>query len=51
MLEIAKSLEKQDNFQCVVGLLDDTKKFFYRIGNIEIEKKVSEMAAQTEILK
>ena len=46
MLEIAKSLENQDNFQCVVGLLDDAKKFFYRIGNIEIEKKVSEMAAQ-----
>jgi len=46
MLEVAKSSESQDNFQHVVGLLDDAKKFFYRIGNVEIEKKVSEMAAQ-----
>jgi ribosome biogenesis GTPase A len=46
MLEVAKSSESQDNFQHVVGLLDDVKKFFYRIGNVEIEKKVSEMAAQ-----
>ncbi len=46
MLEVAKSSESQDNFQHVVGLLDDAKKFFYRIGDVEIEKKVSEMAAQ-----
>ena len=46
MLEIANSLENQDNFQCVVDLLDDVKKFFYRIGDVEIEKKVSEMLAQ-----
>jgi len=46
MLEVAKSPESQDNFQHVVGLLDDAKKFFYRIGDVEIEKKVSEMAAQ-----
>ena len=46
MLEIAKSAESQDNFQHVVDLLNDTKKFFYRIGAVEIEKKVSEMATQ-----
>lgn len=46
MLEVAKSPESQDNFQHVVNLLDDTKKFFYRIGDVEIEKKVLEMAAQ-----
>jgi ribosome biogenesis GTPase A len=46
MLEVAKSPESQDNFQHVVDLLDDAKKFFYRIGDVEIEKKVSEMAAQ-----
>ncbi len=46
MLEVAKSSESQDNFQHVVGLLDDAKKFFYRIGDVEIEKKVLEMAAQ-----
>ncbi len=46
MLEVAKSPESQDKFQHVVGLLDDAKKFFYRIGDVEIEKKVSEMAAQ-----
>jgi len=46
MLEVAKSPESQDNFQHVVDLLDDVKKFFYRIGDVDIEKKVSEMAAQ-----
>jgi ribosome biogenesis GTPase A len=46
MLEVAKSPESQDNFQHVVDLLDNVKKFFYRIGDVEIEKKVSEMAAQ-----
>ncbi|MBT3878285.1 MAG: hypothetical protein HON76_15380 [Candidatus Scalindua sp.] len=46
MLEVAKSPESEDKFQHVVGLLDDAKKFFYRIGDVEIEKKVSEMAAQ-----
>jgi ribosome biogenesis GTPase A len=46
MLEVAKSPESQDKFQHVVGLLEDTKKFFYRIGDVEMEKKVSEMAAQ-----
>jgi len=46
MLEVAKSPESQDNFQHVVNLLDDAKKFFYRIGDVEIEKKVSEMADQ-----
>jgi ribosome biogenesis GTPase A len=46
MLEIAKSPESKDNFQCVVDLLEDVKKFFYRIGNVEIEKKVLEMADQ-----
>ena len=28
MLEVAKSPESQDNFQHVVNLLDDAKKFF-----------------------
>ncbi len=46
MLEIAKSPERQDNLQHVISLLDEVKKFFYRIGDVEIEKKVSEMAAQ-----
>ena len=46
MLEVAKSPESQDNFQHVVDLLDDAKKFFYRIGDVGIEKKVSEMAEQ-----
>ncbi|MCP4251859.1 MAG: hypothetical protein GY775_00365 [Candidatus Scalindua sp.] len=46
MLEVAKSPESQDNFQHVVSLLDDAKKFFYRIGDVVIEKKVSEMAEQ-----
>ncbi len=46
MLEVAKSPESQDNFQHVVDLLDDAKKFFYRIGDVVIEKKVSEMASQ-----
>ena len=46
MLEVAKSPESQDNFQHVVDLLDDAQKFFYRIGDVEIEKKVSEMAEQ-----
>ena len=46
MLEVAKSPESQDNFQHVVDLLDDAKKFFYRIGDVELEKKVSEMATQ-----
>ncbi|MGR3292399.1 MAG: dynamin family protein [Candidatus Scalindua sp.] len=46
MLEVAKSPESQDNFQHVVDLLDDSKKFFYRIGDVDMEKKVSEMAAQ-----
>jgi len=46
MLEVAKSPESQDNFQHVANLLDDAKKFFYRIGDVVIEKKVSEMAEQ-----
>ncbi len=46
MLEIAKTPENQDNILQVVNLLQDVKKFFYRIGDVEIEKKVSEMAAQ-----
>jgi len=46
MLEVAKSPESQDNFQHVVNLLGDAKKFFYRIGDVVIEKKVSEMAEQ-----
>jgi len=46
MLEIAKPPESQANVLQVVNLLEDVKKFFYRIGDVEIEKKVSEMAAQ-----
>ena len=48
MLEVAKSPESQDNFQHVVSLLEDSKKFFYRLGDVEIEKKVSEMAEQID---
>ena len=40
MLEVAKSPESQDNFQHVVSLLEDSKKFFYRLGDVEIEKKL-----------
>ncbi len=46
MLEVAKSPDSQENFQLVVNLLNDAKKFFYRLGDVDIEKKVSEMAAQ-----
>jgi ribosome biogenesis GTPase A len=46
MLEIAKTPENQENISQVVNLLQDVKKFFYRIGDVETEKKVSEMAAQ-----
>jgi ribosome biogenesis GTPase A len=46
MLEIAKTPESQANVLQVVNLLEDVKKFFYRIGDIKIEKKVSEMASQ-----
>jgi len=46
MLEIAKTPESQDNILQVINLLQDVKKFFYRIGDVETEKKVSEMAAQ-----
>ncbi len=46
MLEVAKSTESQDNFNHVVELLEEAKKFFYRVGDVEIEKKVTEMAAQ-----
>jgi small GTP-binding protein len=48
MLEVAKTTESQRNFTQVASLLEDAKKFFYRIGNISIEKKVSEMADQIE---
>jgi ribosome biogenesis GTPase A len=46
MLEIAKTSENQHSIEQVVTLLQDVKKFFYRIGDVEIEKKVSEMASQ-----
>ena len=46
MLEIAKTPENQHSIEQVVNLLQDVKKFFYRIGDVEIEKKVSEMASQ-----
>ncbi len=46
MLEVAKSPESQGDFKHVVELLEEAKKFFYRVGDVEIEKKVSEMAAQ-----
>ncbi len=46
MLEVAKTTESQGNLSQVIDLLEDSKKFFYRIGDITIEKKVSEMAAQ-----
>ena len=46
MLELVQTVEKQENFSQVAGLLEEVKKFFYRIGNVNIEKKVSEMAAQ-----
>jgi ribosome biogenesis GTPase A len=46
MLEIAKTPENQENILQVINLLQDVKKFFYRIGDVETEKKVSEMTAQ-----
>lgn len=49
MLEIAKTpenQENQENIQQVINLLQEVKKFFYRIGDVETEKKVSEMVAQ-----
>lgn len=46
MLEIAKTPEIQDNIHQVVNILQDVKKFFYRVGDVKTEKKVSEMAAQ-----
>ncbi len=48
MLEVAKTTERQDSLSQVGDLLEDSKKFFYRMGDIAIEKKVSEMAAQIE---
>lgn len=48
MLEIAKTSESRSNVAHVSCLLEDSQKFFYRIGNIAIERKVSEMAAQIE---
>ena len=46
MLGIAKTEETQDNFSRVVSLLEDSKAFFYRIADVSVEKKVSEMVAQ-----
>src|SRR3972149_4059431 len=46
MIEIVKTPESQANILQVENLLEDVKKFFYRIGDIKIEKKVSEMASQ-----
>jgi len=46
MLEVAKINESQESIMQVVDLLENVKKFFYRIGDVAIEKKVSEMAAQ-----
>lgn len=46
MLEIAKTEEKEDSFSRVINLLEDAKGFFYRVGDVEIEKKVAEMASQ-----
>lgn len=46
MLEVAKITETQGKLSQVVDLLEDCKKFFYRIGDITIEKKVYEMAVQ-----
>ncbi|GJQ60037.1 MAG: hypothetical protein D8M57_18825 [Candidatus Scalindua sp. AMX11] len=46
MLEIAKTEEKEDCFSRVANLLEDSKGFFYRVGDVVIEKKVTEMASQ-----
>ena len=47
MLEIVtKTAESQDNLLQTAELLEVVKKFFYRTGDITIEKKVSELAFQ-----
>lgn len=46
MLEVAKTTENEEHLLQVIDLLENVKKFFYRIGDVVIEKKVSEMAAQ-----
>ncbi|MDR4503247.1 MAG: dynamin family protein [Candidatus Scalindua sp.] len=46
MLEIAKTEEKEDRFSRVINLLEEAKGFFYRVGDVAIEKKVAEMASQ-----
>ncbi len=46
MLEIAITEEKEDSFSHVINLLEEAKGFFYRVGDVAIEKKVVEMASQ-----
>ncbi|MCP5004158.1 MAG: hypothetical protein GY941_09495 [Planctomycetes bacterium] len=46
MLEIAKTEGTEDSFSNVANLLEDAKRFFYRVGDVAIEKKVTEMSAQ-----
>ncbi len=46
MIGVMDKIEKQETFTQVSELLEDTRKFFNRIGNAAIEKKVIDMAAQ-----
>ncbi|MEK7298193.1 MAG: dynamin family protein, partial [Planctomycetota bacterium] len=48
MLNITTKAKHRDIFPEVVSLLDNSKKFFERIGGADMEKKVAEMQAQLE---
>ena len=48
MLNITSKAKHRDIFPEVVSLLDNSKKFFERIGGADMEKKVAEMHAQLE---
>lgn len=46
MISVMDKIEKHETFTQVGELLEDTRKYFNRIGNAAIEKKVVDMAAQ-----
>ncbi|MFQ5963638.1 MAG: dynamin family protein [Candidatus Scalinduaceae bacterium] len=48
MLNVIQTEDIHDTIVQVVDLLEEAKKFFYRVGDVSLEKKVSEMAAQTK---
>ncbi len=48
MLNITKKAKHRDVYPEVVNLLDNSKKFFERVGFSDLEKKVVEMRAQLE---